>query len=413
MPFPFAAIAGAVLPKLAEGILGRNDEKKAQKRANYQNQVADNIARRRFKADRANDRAYAEGLTKRDRAYAATQRADERRYAASVSAKDRKDFLADKAADAAAYKADRAGQQKLANTLAERQAESRGLDFQQLRDDAVAAGFNPLTALGFAGSYSREVGYAPAGGAYDQRAQAPGSVTAGPGAVIPSQQVASAGFASSGGGYQASSAPVFSSSSFLADALDAGISTYFNSVQEQDDVTYQNIANQVASGQIAREVARSTPRSFGYNLSKVEPYRPSVSYGSPAIRSDGGGVLSSVYPAREVEVAPVTNTPFYGEVDVGYGNTVPAINPDLDVDGPAAWVNGMWLSAAGAASWLDAHDGGLNERLDRKLRAAGKSYKKSQSAGEARRAQLREGRKGAMQSYMRTGTRPVWQPYGK
>jgi hypothetical protein len=109
---------------------------------------------------------------------------------------------------------------------ANKSAKAQGVDFQKLRDDATAAGFNPLTAL-------------MAGGT---------------------------------GGYQRQVAPALASSSFIADALGRVIDTGFNGVK-QDDTLAKSVreANAYAERSLA-ERAKQLPRPFGYALTAPQPF---------------------------------------------------------------------------------------------------------------------------------------------
>jgi hypothetical protein len=327
MAFPFAAIAGAVIPSLVGGLFNKGENDKAQDRA----AAASKQDRQYYLKDKQKDRQYAAALTKADRA-----------YAERLARKDRVLALGDKARDAAAFRADRSGQQKLANTLAERQAASRGLDFAQLRDDAIKAGFNPLTALGFANSYSREIDYHETGGTYSGGSAQPGST-----AVMPSHEASPGNFVSSGSGYASSFAPRLSSGDFVAQALDAGISTYFNSVSEQDDVTYQTIANQVASGQIAREVARNSPgQNFGFDLTKTRPYKPATAqYTAPPFAGVSEALMTGGphYGDRDYSVEPEMNIPVVSDYAFPDGTTLPGLSQDVEWSEPAQMLNEAFL----------------------------------------------------------------------
>lgn len=396
--FPFAAIAGAVAPSLIGGLFGksenkdnRKDVKKANKKAMKENRRVNAQNRRYQVADRANERAYAakltgqdreyarrltaeerryaEGLTKDDRNYARRQTAedrryardltlDDRRYADRLSKQDRANYLADKASDLSVFRKDRRRMQRVADLKAEARAESRGLDFKQLVADAQAAGFNPLTALGFAQSYSREVDYHEVGAPYQSMSQTPTSASAGGSQAAattsagPSRQgnsfqggtTAAAAIPSAvmspGTGYTQSLPPRFSSSEFIADALGAGVDTYFNAVNAQseaDERRYQIIANKVQTSLLDRQIANATPRDFGFSLTKVRPYRPSLSI------SDGSGL--DPFHNRPTDVSPVMNIPTTGIYDFGGGSSVRGLSQDVEWSEVAQMGNELWLGA--------------------------------------------------------------------
>lgn len=294
MGFPFAAVASAVLPGLVSGITGNN----AQKRGISAERAKELRERYYFGRDRKNERKYQAKVTKKDRKYAEKRLADDRRYAASVTAadraysesiykRDRATFVADRDLAAKEFKADRSAQQRLADLQAEKAAASRSLDFAALRDDAVKAGYNPLTALQFATSYARDVNYGVEGGVYGGYGAASpvgggaASTSAGPG-VVPGTSPAS--YASPGGGFTSTtSAPILSSRDALLQAGVDGLITYFNEQDARDQETYRSIEQQVASGQLARLLGAQNPyQGFGYASS--ERFQPHVDV------SDGTGL---------------------------------------------------------------------------------------------------------------------------
>lgn len=416
----FAAVAGAVLPKLFGGILGKRDEKKTNNAAGKQraedlaqSKKSQGYQRRKFVADRRSERKYAAKLTKEDRAYAEGRLADDRRYAASISAKDRANYLKDKASDAKAYKADRAVMQKLSDRQAERQAASRSLDFAQLRDDAMAAGFNPLTALQFANSYSREVGYQNTGQTYDGRAEAPGSVVSGAGAIMPSHVGSAGSFSTTGTGYGSTPAPVFSSSHFMADALDAGVQTGFNYVDNErlrNDAIYQNIAGQVARGQAERAYSRSTPRNFGYSLTKTKPYKPAVTYtGTPPFVGPSQSE-SLQYPGRELSVEPqldIALTDIYTAPD---GTKLRGLSSNFEASEIAQGIS----EATMLAQWLKSPRGkavAYEKLFGSDVRAAKKAWKKLTPNTQAKQAVRNY--KAGQRSYVATGTKPYSPPFSR
>lgn len=330
--------------QVISGILNNKAAKK-QNDTNYRRDARqDYVDRRRYLNDlkkakqyarkiTKNDRAYAAKLTASDRAYAKEQLLGDRAYAEKISARDRAQALALRAQDVREYKADRADMQKLSNELAEESAASRAIDFKALRDDATAAGFNPLTALGFANSYSRAVDYNLAGGPMS------GGQLGGGGTAVPlsspsgsqtvgSTAAATGAYQGSGNGYSSQSLPVLSTGAFIAEALGEAANTFFNDRAAQDDVTYQTIADQVAAGQIAREVARQTPRDFGFALSKVQPFEPGVKYTpTPVIPSQSAPDLW--HPGFETDKQPVQTLPLTGGYSI-WGSTVRGLSQDVE-----------------------------------------------------------------------------------
>lgn len=344
MAFPFAAVAGAVLPKLVGGVIDNNARKKASSAAKNDRvraRAADRLARRRFEKDRSNERNYAASVTAKDRAYAAGLTASDRRYAAGLYARD----VAKEQRDIAAYKRDREVMQRLSNRQAERQTASRGLDFKKLRDDAVAAGFNPLTALGFAQSYSTEIGYHNAGSAVGAAGGVSGG-GAGPSHAAATTSAPASAYVSPGGGYQESFNPVLSPGSWIADALDTGIQTYFNTTNEADAAMYEDIAGQVARGQLERALKRQQPQdTFGFNLSKVQPYSPAIGHGAPVL---SGNNMYGVTP----EALELRTDSLFTPVDLGYGETGWGLNPDREYSEIVQTVGDAAIMAQqGLAGW--------------------------------------------------------------
>lgn len=111
-----------------------------------------------------------------------------------------------------------------------KQSKPQGVDYQRLRRDAAAAGFNPLTAL----------------------------------------------LAGGGAGYVRDSGPSLASGSFVAEALQRGLDTYFNQGvgpdREAEDI------NRLGRARARLEATRNSRpvASFGYALTDQEPFRPQV-----------------------------------------------------------------------------------------------------------------------------------------
>lgn len=307
------------------------------------------------------ERDYARKVTLEDRAYNNRMLGKDRRYAESVYEKEKRDLASSKVVDYNRYKADRSAMQKLADKQAIRTAASRGIDFARLRDDAVKAGFNPLTAMQWASAYNTEKGFGVMGDVYSGSASTPsqsipgrasgGSTVAGgatPGAtpMVGSINPGSNGFTTSGGGYGGTSTPAFMSADLgasLGDLIDTGLN-WFN---HKDDIKYQTIADQVARGQLAREYERQTPRAFGYSLSKIEPYRPSVSIYAPPLRDTDFDLMHQ----RPIEKQPVQNIPTTGYYDVGKGDPVRGLSQDVEWSEVTQMGNEAWLGANAAGRW--------------------------------------------------------------
>lgn len=334
----FQAIAGAMLPSLAGGLvdkfMGGGNTGKGWARKNRKWDRRDFVSDRDFsiaQAERqlASDRAYYAKALEGDRAYGRKLTAEDRRYAEGRTAADRA-YLAKLAAqDRAAFDADQSARVRESAKFERMQAASRGVNFAKLRDDAIKAGFNPLTALSLASMYSTEVDYEnprevyAAGSAYAGGSSPVVASNPGTGAVGPMSSPAPiGGFQSSGAGYVSPSTPTLSSGSFLAQALDNGIQTYFNNRNDTSgDWLEANTARKSAAVEAAREILRQTPRDFGYSLTKVQPYRPAMEYAAPVFSF--GDARARAMPSETRQAlstgqsvsGPVFRTPF-GEVPI-------------------------------------------------------------------------------------------------
>lgn len=312
MAFPFAAIAAAVIPKLIGGLIDKDDNRSNRNIA--RDQAAQDYARdlAQYKKAKKNDRDYAYRVTQRDRAYAEKIAASDRKYAEGIAAKERKLALSDEARRLQEYKDDRDFLQGRSDRYAKATTASRGINFQKLRDQAVAAGFNPLTALQFANQYSTEVGYGVVGGPASGQAAGGAGVPVGGTSVVGSTVAPSQAFQSGGAGYGA--VPAFTSNAFIGDALGAGVDAYFNAVAE-DKAQYENIAAQVAAGQLERYRASMTPRDFGYDLSKIQPFQPDVTSGYSHMQQPDHFVAATGIP-----IALTPNRTSAQEVSDRYGD---------------------------------------------------------------------------------------------
>lgn len=123
-----------------------------------------------------------------------------------------------------------------------RKPKAQGIDYKKLRDDAQAAGFNPLTAL----------------------------------------------MAGGGAGYQRDFNPSLASGAFVGEALQRGLDTYFNtpSAADREAERLRVQFEQEAANQ--RQVNASLPRQFGYALTQAQPYLPEVEDYGPALNDFGG-----------------------------------------------------------------------------------------------------------------------------
>ncbi|MGA0614184.1 hypothetical protein [Paracoccus sp. KR1-242] len=270
------AIGSLVGPALSVvgSLLGSRSADKRDKR-NWQRQLItwgheDEVRRdqRRYDAGRTvNDRKHAAQVRNEERAYQRTRLANDRAYDERRMHEDR-----------AYAREDRANMQALTDRQAERTTASRGIDWQKLRSEAEAAGFNPLTAMSMAGAYSTEVGYGVAGAPYQA---APGNVSGGVGYNGGgSGPVASA---TTGGGYSSSFVPAMASGSFAQEAfgqLGAVADNYFNTPER--DVLADSLRTALNTRAVAEARAvQNPPQSFGYDLQKVKPFIAAKSSSAP------------------------------------------------------------------------------------------------------------------------------------
>lgn len=108
-----------------------------------------------------------------------------------------------------------------------RKPKAQGIDYQKLRRDAEAAGFNPLTAL----------------------------------------------LAGGGAGYQRDFNPALASGAFVGEALQRGLDTYFNT-PDPADLEAERLRERVQA-ETFYEMQKDSmlPGNFGYSLSSVQPFR--------------------------------------------------------------------------------------------------------------------------------------------
>lgn len=235
-------------------------------------------------------RAYDRKLVAGDRKFARKKLVNDRRYAGQQVKLDRHE-----------YSADRNLMQNRANNLAEKSAASRGIDFQRMRDDAVAAGYNPMTALSMAHAYSTNVDYSLQGGVYSPRSSytaqnngttvlsggggggGGGGAQMAPSGSMPmaSQIPAAGGFGVSGAGYQSQFNPALSSGGFIQEAMDRASTLYNEQVPQKDNLA-EALRGAMQHSQMVEQVRDAqVPGDFGYSLSKVEPFQPSQAVGVP------------------------------------------------------------------------------------------------------------------------------------
>lgn len=146
-------------------------------------------------------------------------------------------------------------------------------------------------------------------------------------------------------------APSFQASRF-GDSIASATQNYAHAVIEQDahseEIALRQTAMAMENERFAQTMARAT-------LSPI--------VGGPYQRNNNGSALSSsgVSPSnpsgipvgfaqriygdnRDTDRAPVTNLPSLGDVELPSGRTIPALNQELELEGPAAWLNSAWIA---------------------------------------------------------------------
>lgn len=262
----------------------------------------------------AADKKYQSSLLKDDRKYSEKRLADGRKYLASNLKEDRSYLDQMYKQDISQFNKDRDFMQSRSNELAEKSAASRGIDFKSLVADATAAGFNPMTAMSMAHAYSRNVDYTLQGGVYSPRANytatgynadsgavptSGGGVAQGggsgggsgggagaalvPSQVMPAHMPAAGGFSVPGAGYGQQYNPALSSGSFIQEAMQNGVDTWFNRPEPQDKLA-EALRGALAQKE-TREAEQSSrvPGSMGFDLKQVEAFKPAVSVGLPPL----------------------------------------------------------------------------------------------------------------------------------
>lgn len=120
---------------------------------------------------------------------------------------------------------------------------NKGVDYAKLRDDAIAGGFNPLTAL----------------------------------------------LAGGGAGYQSTFDPALSSGSFVTEeAVSRGLDTYFNTPSKTDREV-QRIRRDLEAETYRQQAQMAQgPQRFGYSLADQRPFRPVIEDYTPALAASTG-----------------------------------------------------------------------------------------------------------------------------
>lgn len=214
-----------------------------------------------------------------------------------------------------------------------KKAKAQGVDYKKLRDDALAAGFNPLTAL----------------------------------------------MAGGGAGYQREFNPAMSSGSFIAEAVQRGVDTYF-------DMTDAEAAQADADAEAIREHERRkdlikfehdlnrTRGTFGYDLAAQAPFTPSRRVAPPAI-AGGSGIASPDYEPKRPPLNPAFRDPLYIRVrdmtgapialDAGIARRLDIKPGDTLMAGDIAEIEGDLLSEPKAAANTVAGDNAAYALPDR------------------------------------------------
>lgn len=309
------AIVGSVAGPLINGIFGNDAAKDANKRQ-WRRQL---IAWGHEDDVRRDERRYLEGQTKSNRAHARQVLADNRRHERATTLENRshaRQVLNEQrgynermgAEDRAFMLRDRAKMQAEMDERAERTTASRGIDFGKLRDEAIAAGFNPLSVLGNAALYSTEVGYGTAGGPYQAGPTSIASGSAVSGGSVPGGAVMAG---SAGSGYSAGVMPeVITSGNFMGEALSAGVNTAFNALddmQRGDRELTEALARATSIEAQQKAIQARNPGYQGFAVATNAPFNAAESYTPPALyrgTTSMGAAISDPGPTRYHEGGP-------------------------------------------------------------------------------------------------------------
>lgn len=195
-------------------------------------------------------------------------------------------------------------------------------DLKRLRDDALAAGFNPLTVLQMTG-----------GQGYDAQS------LASPFGDVASMMVRRAELVGQMSG------AVIEHAGYFGDALSAGAGAYVN----QRNLEIANVLDAARTKAIASVGKGST--SFGGAGGVASPFSPAPKVETTAPGKLWSGVVDFFggmpdYFGRGTTVEDVSDKPATGVLTTPRGTQIPVLNNDFFEEGPVAWVNGMWGAGA-------------------------------------------------------------------
>lgn len=372
---PLGAIIG-VGGSLLSGLLNKKSAKSQSAQSWDQTLQMRRVDRRFTKELRDNERNYLAKKTKQDRRYAeklATKTRDEQRKHDAAVLKDNRQYVKTRLKkDIAQYEGDRDFMQDRSNELAEKSAASRGVDFQRLRDDAIAAGYNPMTAMNMAHAYSTHVDYNVQGAPYSPGAsyQALGAQGGGAGAggggggMVGSHLPAGGGAYVGGQGYSGGQFnPALSSGGFISEAFQRAADTWSNQAPETDPLAdalrgalrQNEMADQVRSADISR--------SFGYDLTEVQPFKPSIGVGEPPMASKMVKPAANM-PTGEIEKGGRRFTPIQ-KPDGSFGKINSSIARRLDLQPFDQISPGDWAEIVGEIGEIET--GLLNDRIRKSI----------------------------------------------
>lgn len=194
-----------------------------------------------------------------------------------------------------------------------KQTTERNLNFQKIRDDGAAAGFNPLTAL------------AAASGA--------------------------------GVGTTTTTAPSLSTAEFLGEIASKAADSWFNSEQEAKDEEIERIKLETMRAELANIQARTD------YMKKETPFGASIpQYSSDAspgrLKTHGAGPLS-MYPPhggrieKATEIEPMRQTPALSEFRSGVPGAAPYLRPNPDAADMGLSEGIAWGVNHGLPLWWD------------------------------------------------------------
>lgn len=291
----------SVVGNVVGGLIGAGSASRAQDRQNRETRWQNAVDRVLFERDRTYSENYEAERRTDDRAYVDRMVADERRHerasTANERAYERQQYNRTVRDDRAYLERNRQRDQLALNRAEMQRVNTRGVDFQKMREQAIAAGFNPLSVLGTAGMYSTEINQQVVGagglsGGVGTGRATPGSGGGGGGGGGSYGGGGTTGAASAGmvgpTGSARSFDPALAGGGFIAEAVSRGIDTVFNTPVQNDPLA-DALRTALQSDTVVKDYQdKNIRQDFGYDLQKQAPYRPAVNVSGPPMSSGSG-----------------------------------------------------------------------------------------------------------------------------